>query len=163
MICRLTLSNFSSILEVINEAAQAYKGTIPDDRWKEPYMLAEELQKEIDAGVEFYGWIEDSTVVGVMGIQHVKNITLIRHSYVLSEHQRKGIGSKLLECLKRIAKTPEVLVGTWQDATWAIRFYERNEFKLVSPAEKDRLLREYWDIPERQIETSVVLKLDKRH
>ncbi len=163
MICRLTLSNFSSILEVINEAAQAYKGTIPDDRWKEPYMLAEELQKEIDAGVEFYGWIEDKTVVGVMGIQHVKNITLIRHSYVLSEHQRKGIGSKLLECLKRISKTPEVLVGTWQDATWAIRFYERNEFKLVSPAEKDRLLREYWDIPERQIETSVVLKLDKRH
>jgi len=161
MICKLSPSDVDSVLRVVNDAAQAYKGVIPDDRWKEPYMPAEELKKEIEAGVRFYGWVEDDTLLGVMGIQHIKDTTLIRHSYVLTKYQRGGIGGKLLGHLMSLAKTPEILVGTWQDATWAIRFYEKHGFKLVSRKEKDRLLREYWNIPERQIETSVVLKFKR--
>jgi len=161
MICKLLPSDVDSVLRVVNDAAQAYKGVIPDDRWKEPYMSAEELKKEIEAGVRFYGWVEDDTLLGVMGIQHIKDTTLIRHSYVLTKYQRGGIGGKLLGHLMSLAKTPEILVGTWQDATWAIRFYEKHGFKLVSRKEKDRLLREYWNIPERQIETSVVLKFKR--
>ena len=161
MICKLSPSDVDSVLRVVNDAAQAYKGVIPDDRWKEPYMSAEELKKEIEAGVRFYGWVEDDTLLGLMGIQHIKDTTLIRHSYVLTKYQRGGIGGKLLGHLMSLAKTPEILVGTWQDATWAIRFYEKHGFKLVSRKEKDRLLREYWNIPERQIETSVVLKFKR--
>jgi len=161
MICKLLSSDFDSILRVVNDAAQAFKGVIPDDRWKEPYMSAEELKKEIEAGVRFYGWVEDNTLFGVMGVQSVKDITLIRHSYVLPKYQRRGIGGKLLEHLKNLVKTPEILVGTWEAATWAIRFYEKHGFKLVSYREKDRLLRKYWNIPNRQIETSVVLKFKR--
>jgi GNAT superfamily N-acetyltransferase len=158
IIRKLLRSDFNSILTVINEAAQAYKGIIPSDRWKEPYMLAEELKNEIASGVLFYGWIKDETIVGVMGIQAVKETTLIRHSYVRTKYQRQGIGGKLLKLLINLAVTPEIFVGTWADAIWAIRFYERHGFKLVSYQEKKRLLSKYWDIPERQIETSVVLK-----
>ena len=161
MICKLLSSDFDSILMVVNDAAHAFKGLIPDDRWKEPYMSAEELKKEIEAGVRFYGWMENNTLFGVMGVQSVKDTTLIRHSYVLPKYQRRGIGEKLLEHLKNLVKTPEILVGTWKDATWAIRFYEKHGFKLVSLKEKDRLLRKYWNIPDRQIETSVVLKFKK--
>jgi len=161
MIRKLLPSDFDSILKVVNNAAQAYKGVIPDDRWKEPYMSAEELEKEIEAGVVFYGWIEDNALLGVMGVQSVKDTTLIRHSYVLTKHQRRGIGGKLLKHLISLAKTSEILVGTWASAIWAIRFYEKHGFKLVSLEEKDRLLRKYWKIPERQIETSVVLRLKK--
>ena len=125
-------------------------------------MTSEELKREIDSGVEFYGWFEDDTLIGVMGIQFVKDVTLIRHAYVLPEYQRRGIGSKLLKHLIDLAKTTEILVGTWANATWAIRFYEKHGFKLVPPEEKDKLLRKYWNIPERQIEASVVLKLRKR-
>jgi GNAT superfamily N-acetyltransferase len=157
MIRKLSLSDFDSILEVINDAAQAYKGVIPKDRWKEPYMPADELREEIKAGVIFYGWVEDK-LIGVMGIQTVKDATLIRHSYVLTKDQRRGIGGKLLKHLMTITYKPEILVGTWADATWAISFYEKNGFELVSHEEKDRLLHKYWDIPERQVETSVVLK-----
>ena len=142
-------------------AALVYKGVIPDDRWKEPYMPAEELREEINSGVRFYGWFEDDTLLGVMGIQPVKDTTLIRHSYVLTKYQRRGIGGELLKYLFSLAETPEILVGTWVDAIWAIRFYEKHGFKMVSQEEKDRLLRKYWDIPERQIATSVVLKLEK--
>ena len=162
MIRRLYLSDLDSILKVINNAARVYKGVIPDDLWKEPYMISEELKREIDSGVEFYGWFEDDTLIGVMGIQFVGDVTLIRHAYVLPEHQRRGIGSKLLKHLIDLAKTPEILVGTWANATWAIRFYEKHGFKLVPPEERDKLLRKYWNIPERQIEASVVLKLRKR-
>ena len=162
MIRRLSLSDLDSILKVINNAARVYKGVIPDDSWKEPYMTSEELKREIDSGVEFYGWFEDDTLIGVMGIQFVKDVTLIRHAYVLPEYQRRGIGSKLLKHLIDLAKTTEILVGTWANATWAIRFYEKHGFKLVPPKEKDKLLRKYWNIPERQIEASVVLKLRKR-
>jgi GNAT superfamily N-acetyltransferase len=161
MICKLLLSDSDSISKVVNDAAQAYKDVIPSDRWKEPYMSSEELRKEIENGVEFYGWEENDTLLGVMGIQPVKDTTLIRHSYVLTKHQRRGIGEKLLNHLKNLAKTSEILVGTWQDATWAVRFYEKHGFKLVSSKEKDKLLRKYWNIPERQIETSVVLKMKK--
>jgi GNAT superfamily N-acetyltransferase len=161
MICRLSPSEFDSMLEVINEAAQAYKGVIPEDRWKEPYMSAEELRKEIESGVEFYGWMENDALVAVMGIQLVSDVALIRHAYVLTSHQRKGIGETLLKHLLSLALTSEVLVGTWEAAHWAVRFYEKHEFRLVSKEEKEKLLRKYWDIPERQIETSVVLKLKK--
>jgi GNAT superfamily N-acetyltransferase len=159
MICRLPPSEFDSMLNVVNDAAQAYKGVIPEDRWKEPYMQAKELRKEIESGVEFYGWMENGALVAVMGIQLVNDVALIRHSYVLTDHQRRGIGEKLLKHLLGLARTSEVLVGTWEAAFWAIRFYEKHGFRLVSKEEKDRLLRKYWDIPERQVETSVVLKL----
>jgi len=159
MICRLSPSEFDAILSVVNDAAQAYKGVIPEDRWKEPYMPAEELRKEIESGVEFYGWKENNVLVAVMGIQLVNDVTLIRHAYVLTDHQRRGIGEKLLKHLLGLARTSDVLVGTWEVAYWAIRFYEKHGFTLTSKEEKNRLLRKYWNIPERQIETSVVLKL----
>ena len=159
MIRAVASSQFDEVLHVINEAAQAYKGVIPADRWKEPYMPAEELREEIESGVQFYAWQENNAVVGVMGIQKVDDVTLIRHAYVLTNRQRGGIGAKLLRYLLSKAQTPVVLVGTWQAAYWAVRFYEKHGFRLVSTREKDMLLRKYWNIPERQIETSVVLKL----
>ena len=158
MIRSLLPSDFDAILKVINDAAQAYKGVIPDDRWKEPYMSAVELKEEIEAGVRFFGWVEGGYLLGVAGIQALKDTTLIRHTYVLQGYQRKGTGTRLLEYLLDLAETPEILVGTWADATWAIPFYEKHGFKLVSSREKNRLLRTYWNIPERQIETSVVLR-----
>jgi GNAT superfamily N-acetyltransferase len=161
MICKLLPSAFDSILRVVNDAAQAYRGVIPDDRWKEPYMSADELKKEVEAGVTFYGWMEGDALLGVMGIQPVRDVTLIRHSYVLTKHQRRGVGGRLLKQLMSLAKTPEILVGTWENASWAVRFYEENGFKLVSPKEKDALLRKYWNIPSRQIDTSVVLKFER--
>ena len=124
-------------------------------------MSAEELREEIESGVEFYGWVEDNVLVAVMGIQPINDVTLIRHAYVLTNRQRRGIGEKLLRHLLSLARTVEVLVGTWEAAYWAIRFYEKHGFRLVTREEKDRLLRKYWNIPERQIETSVVLELKK--
>jgi GNAT superfamily N-acetyltransferase len=161
MISRLQPTEFKSILHVVNDAAEAYRGVIPEDRWKEPYMSTEELRGEIESGVEFYGWVEDDVLVGVMGIQLVNAVTLVRHAYVLTNRQRRGIGEKLLRHLLSLARTSEVLVGTWEATYWAIRFYQKHGFKLVSREEKDRLLKKYWDIPERQIETSVVLELKK--
>jgi GNAT superfamily N-acetyltransferase len=158
MIRSLLPSDFDAILKVINDAAQAYKGVIPDDRWKEPYMSAEELRGEIEAGVRFFGWVEGGHLLGVTGIQALQDTTLTRHAYVLPGYQRQGIGTKLLEYLIGLVETQEILVGTWADVTWAIRFYEKRGFKLVSTREKDRLLRTYWNIPERQVETSVVLR-----
>jgi GNAT superfamily N-acetyltransferase len=152
-------SDFTSILRVINDGAQAYRGVIPADRWKEPYMSVQELEKEIEAGVRFWGWMENEDLLGVGGIQPIQDTTLIRHTYVVTKCQRKRIGGRLLEHLTSLAQTAEILVGTWADATWAVRFYEKHGFTLVSPEEKDRLLRRYWDIPDRQVETSVVLKL----
>jgi len=161
MINRLLPSDFDAILAVINDAAQVYQGVIPDDRWKEPYMSADELREEIEAGIRFLGWVEADHLLGVAGIQAIKDTTLIRHTYVLTKQQRGGIGSRLLKHLMNLARTPELLVGTWADATWAIRFYEKHGFELVSPREKDRLLRAYWNIPDRQIKTSVVLKFTR--
>jgi len=158
MICRLLPSEFDAILNVVNDAAQAYKGVIPQDRWKEPYMPVSELKQEIASGVEFYGWKENGVLMAVMGIQRLNDVTLIRHAYVLTVHQRTGIGEKLLKHLMSLARASTVLVGTWEAAHWAVRFYEIQGFTLVPKEEKDRLLRKYWNIPERQIETSVVLK-----
>lgn len=151
--------DFEAIYRIINEAAQAYKGVIPADRWHEPYMPQEELRAEMGQ-MTFFGWEEDGELVGVMGFQPIRDVTLIRHAYVLTEHQRKGIGGKLLEHLKELTTTRRLLVGTWADATWAIAFYEKHGFHLEP--NKDELLRAYWDIPERQIETSVVLGLELR-
>jgi len=163
MIQRLLLSDFQSIFEVVNDAAQSYKGVIPADRWKEPYMQAEEVKAEIADGVDFYGWRENGALIGIMGIQRVRDVTLIRHAYVLTSHQGGGIGAKLLEYLLSLAHTRQILVGTWGAAWWAIRFYEKHGFRLVSREETNKLLRDYWNIPERQVETSVVLKLLTHH
>ena len=141
----------------MNAAAEAYRGVIPTDRWHEPYMSAEELDAELAAGVAFWGYEIDSELVGVMGIQSVGDAELIRHAYVSPGSQRHGVGSALLERLTRSPTRP-LLVGTWAAADWAIGFYRRHGFDLVSPERKAELLRAYWTIPERQIETSVVLQ-----
>jgi len=159
MISKVKPSEFTSMLNVINDAAQVYKGVIPADVWKEPYMSADELKTEINSGVQFYGCKEGSTLVAVMGIQHVKDVTLIRHAYVLTSHQRRGFGEKLLQHLISLTETPSILVGTWTAAWWAIKFYEKHGFKLTTTAQKTQLLHVYWNIPERQVETSVVLQL----
>ena len=148
--------DFELIWAIINDGAQAYKGIIPADRWTEPYMSREKLQHEIDEGVVFWCYEETGTLVGVMGIQQVQNVTLIRHAYVRTSSQKRGIGAHLLSHLSEMANGP-VLIGTWADAVWAIRFYERHGFRMVGSEEKNRLLRKYWSIPERQIETSGVL------
>ena len=157
MIRRCEERDFDSIFEVINDAARAYKGFIPEDRYHEPYMPAEELRRQIDEGVAFWAYELDGGIVGVMGIQHVGDVTLIRHAYVRTALRNKGIGGTLLGHLVSMTTRP-VLIGTWADATWAVRFYEKNGFAKVTPEEKDRLLRKYWRIPERQVETSVVLR-----
>ena len=161
MIREISSSDYDAVFRVVNDAAQAYRGIIPDDRWKEPYMPREELKEEIDAGIEFYGWVENGDVIGVMGIQRVLDVTLIRHAYVLTEHQRKGIGGRLLKHLVDLTESQDILIGTWEDADWAVHFYEKHGFELVSQKEKERLLRKYWNVPDRQIETSVVLRLEK--
>jgi N-acetylglutamate synthase-like GNAT family acetyltransferase len=156
VIRRCDEGDLKAIYSIINAAAQAYKGIIPPDRWHEPYMTEAELLEEMAAGVAFWGYEEGGDLLGVMGIQPVQDVTLIRHAYVRPDKQQQGIGRQLLVTLCRQSARP-VLVGTWAAAAWAIRFYERNGFQMVSPAEKDRLLCRYWSIPERQIETSVVL------
>jgi len=156
MIRKCKKTDFEDIYAIINDSAVAYKGIIPADRWKEPYMPREELKHEIDDGISFYGYEEDGEMLGVMGIQDVRDVTLIRHSYVHTSKRGQGIGGKLLARLRRLTDRP-VLIGTWADALWAIRFYEKHGFRLVTKEEKDRLLKKYWSIPEHQIETSVVL------
>ena len=156
MIRRCDDRDFDLIGAIVNDGAQAYKGIIPSDRWTEPYMSAEKLRHEIDDGIVFWGYEEAGTLVGVMGIQKVQDVTLVRHAYVRTTNQKRGIGARLLSHLCELTNDP-VLIGTWADAVWAIRFYERNGFQVVSPEDKNRLLKKYWTIPERQIETSVVL------
>jgi GNAT superfamily N-acetyltransferase len=144
------------ILAIVNAAAEAYRGVIPADRWHEPYMRPDELDGEIAAGVVFWGYEEDGRLTGIMGLQPLREVDLIRHAYVLPGRQSHGIGGALLGYLRQLSSR-QILVGTWQDAGWAIRFYERHGFALVTPAQKAVLLKTYWSIPERQIETSVVL------
>ncbi|WP_114206607.1 GNAT family N-acetyltransferase [Acidisarcina polymorpha] len=156
MVRKCDQGDFERIWTVINDGARAYQGVIPADRWKEPYMPKEELQLQIDQGVVFWGYEESGTLLAVMGLQAVEDVTLIRHAYVCSASQKRGIGTLLLSRLRALTSIP-VLIGTWASAVWAIHFYQKHGFELVSPAEKDRLLRRYWRIPERQIQTSVVL------
>jgi N-acetylglutamate synthase-like GNAT family acetyltransferase len=156
MIRQCTGNDSEAIFAVINDGAQAYRGVIPADRWKEPYMPEGDLRHEMHSGVRFWGWEEDGELIGVMGIQDVQDVTLIRHAYVRTARRSQGIGGRLLATLCDLTARP-VLIGTWADATWAIRFYEKRGFRLVSREEKDRLLRKYWSVPERQMDTSVVL------
>ena len=179
-------ADLDAVLAVVNAAATAYDGVIPADCFDVPYMSAAELRAEIGAGVRSWGWFDGEEgvggvggigqcdtekLLGVMGIQDVADVTLIRHAYVLPAHQRRGIGGRLLAHLLSLpqpagaqrgpgadSRRRPALVGTWADAVWAVRFYERHGFLLVTPAEKDRLLRRYWSIPERQVATSVVLR-----
>jgi N-acetylglutamate synthase-like GNAT family acetyltransferase len=144
------------IFEIINDSAQAYKGVIPEDAWHEPYMSMAELESEISKGVCFYGYEMAGRLVGVMGIQDVKDVTLIRHAYVRTECRAHGIGRSLLEYMDHLTERP-ILIGAWKAATWAIQFYQKNGFALVSEEEKNRLLRIYWTVPQRQAEQSVVL------
>lgn len=141
---------------IVNDAAQAYKGVIPADCWHEPYMPLAELKDEISAGVKFWGYVENNRLIGVMGMQPARDVTLIRHAYVRTELRNRGIGGKLLNYLLGQIEG-RILVGTWKAAGWAIKFYEKHKFQLVSEEEKNRLLATYWQIPQRQIETSAVL------
>ena len=156
MLRRCLQSDFDSIHSIVNDAAMAYKGILPEDRWHEPYMSRDALQKEIDQGVLFWGYEVDGKLAGVMGIQHIQDVTLIRHAYVSTTSQKLGIGAKLLSELRKQTDRP-ILIGTWAAADWAIRFYEKHGFQRVSETEKNYLLEKYWSIPKRQVQTSVVL------
>jgi N-acetylglutamate synthase-like GNAT family acetyltransferase len=156
MIRQCQQNDLEAVYGIINDAAQAYRGIIPADRWNEPYMSREHLHQEIDDNVVFWGYEEKGSLIGVMGIQAFQDVTLIRHAYVRTAHRGKGIGGSLLSELKQKTKGP-TLVGTWKAAGWAVRFYEKHGYRLVTGQQKDQLLRKYWKIPERQVETSVVL------
>jgi GNAT superfamily N-acetyltransferase len=149
-------NDLPELFAVCNDAALAYRGAIAADLWTEPYLSDVELRREIASGVMFFGAVEDGDLVGVMGLQHIEDVTLIRHAYTRSQRQGKGIGSALLSHLRSRTTSP-VLIGTWSAATWAIRFYERHGFMLIDEQRRDPVLRRYWTIPDRQIEESVVL------
>jgi GNAT superfamily N-acetyltransferase len=146
----------TAILAIVNAAAEAYRGVIPADRWHEPYMPSQEFDAEIAAGVAFWGYEGNGALIGVMGIQRVRDVDLIRHAYVLPDSQRRGVGAALLHYLRDLSAR-RMLVGTWAAADWAICFYRRHGFELVSLERKTALLKTYWTVPDRQIETSVVL------
>lgn len=160
MIRPCSQADFEEILVTINDGAEAYRGVIPIDRWHEPYMTREELSNEILNGVLFWGYEQDGALLGVMGAQNVLDVTLIRHAYVRTSSRRCGVGGRLLAHLKAITQRP-ILIGTWADADWAISFYEKHGFRTVPGENKDQLLRKYWKVPARQIETSIVLRLQK--
>lgn len=157
MIRECQANDFSRIYLIINEAAKAYDGFIADDCYHQPYMPEAELEQEMKR-VIFYGWEVDGELVGVMGAEPIEDVTLIRHAYVLPEYQNRGIGKNLLNHLKSLTTTPSLMVGTWADAQWAITFYQKHGFNLLP--DKDKLLADYWDIPQRQIETSVVMGIE---
>ncbi len=156
MVRQCAESDFEAIYAVINDAAIAYRGVIPGDRWHDPYMTREHLRREIDDGIIFWGYLLEGKLAGVMGIQDRGEVLLIRHAYVATIERRNGIGSRLLEELLGKADRP-VLIGTWAAAWWAVDFYRKHGFTVVSAGEKDTLLKKYWRIPDRQVETSVVL------
>ena len=152
--------DFAAIAAIINDAATAYRGVIPADCYHEPYMPGDELAEEIARGVRFFGYEVEGDLVGVMGSESVRDVTLVRHAYVRTVHRGRGVGGALLEHLQGITETP-MLIGTWAAAYWAVRFYEARGFLRVSPDEKEALLRKYWIVPDRQIETSVVLACER--
>jgi GNAT superfamily N-acetyltransferase len=151
-----TKADLVAMRRIINDSARAYLGIIPADRWKEPYMDMDELCSEIRDGVVFYGYEEGHALLGVMGLQDKGKLCLIRHAYVATSSRRKGIGARLLDHLRGLTAKP-LLMGTWEDARWAVTFYQKHGFRLLERDEKNRMLRAYWSIPERQVETSVVL------
>jgi len=157
MIRRCTDADFDDIHAIINDASVAYRGVIPADCWHEPYMSREALSREIASGVQFWCREQDGMLAGVMGIQDVRDVTLIRHAYVRTALRNRGIGAQLLAHLRALTSRP-LLIGTWAAAEWAIRFYEKHGFRVVDENEKARLLKLYWSIPDRQVETSVVLE-----
>lgn len=164
MIRRCTEGDVKEMESIINDSAQAYKGVIPEDRWHEPYMPLAELKREIEDGVQFWGFEADGELLGVMGIQDKGEVDLIRHAYIRSRSRKSGVGTELLRHLQTMTEKP-ILIGTWAAATWAIGFYEKNGYRLLSRPETERLLRRYWNIPQRQVVTSVVLaspEWDKR-
>jgi N-acetylglutamate synthase-like GNAT family acetyltransferase len=157
MLIRKSLeTDFPAILAIVNDAARVYRGVIPADRWHDPYMSPDELEQEIGAGVVFWIAEEEGCPAGVMGIQDKGDVALVRHAYVDPSLQRSGVGTKLLRHVESLVDKP-ILIGTWATASWAIDFYRRNGFTVIPSESKDRLLRTYWSIPARQIETSVVL------
>lgn len=156
LIRKIQEADLAAALAIVNEAAQAYRGVIPADRWHEPYMPRDELEKEIADGVIFWVAEADGHLLGVMGIQDKGEVALLRHAYVIPAVQRKGVGTRLLRHVEGLTGKP-VLIGTWAAASWAIEFYRRNGFTVVPNRDKDSLLRKYWSIPARQVETSVVL------
>jgi N-acetylglutamate synthase-like GNAT family acetyltransferase len=156
MIRQCTDRDFNIILEIINDGAQAYKGIIPADCWHDPYMSSDHLREELENGVNFWGWKENNQLIGVMGMQDKGDVTLIRHAYVCMVLRNRGVGSQLLKYLESMTDKP-ILIGTWAAAVWAVAFYEKHAYRLVSAEEKNRLLTKYWNIPDRQVETSVVL------
>jgi len=156
LIRKLQEVDLGAVLAIVNDAAQAYRGVIPADRWREPYMPPEELENEIADGVMFWVAEQDGRLSGGMGFQDKGEVALVRHAYVAPAMQRKGVGTRLLRHVQGLTGKP-VLIGTWADASWAIEFYRRNGFSIVPSARKDALLRRYWSIPARQVETSVVL------
>ena len=158
MISEYTKEDVSNILYVINNAALKYKGVIPDDCWHEPYMSEQELLNEFDSGVRMFGYEKDNVLVGVMGIQELKDVTLIRHAYTVSTYQGSGVGKSLLQYLFKINKNSILYVGTWQDATWAIQFYEKSGFVMQKRKQTVELLKRYWEVSLKQIENSVVLE-----
>jgi len=157
MICQCQPKDTDRIYFIVNEAARAYEGVIPADCYHQPYMPREELEREMKR-MTFFGWEVDGELIGIMGFEPIEDVTLIRHAYVLPQWQRQGIGSKLLDYLRGLVTTSRLLVGTWSDAQWALDFYEKHGFRLLP--DKDELLETYWDIPRRQIETSVVLGVE---
>ena len=158
MISEYKKSDTSKILHVINDASLRYKGTIPDNCWHEPYMSEQELIDEFSDGVRMFGYRHNNKLIGVIGIQKIKDVILIRHAYTLTSYQDRGTGSTLLEYLLRKSQNSRLLVGTWKDASWAIRFYEKFGFILHTKEETTLLLKKYWNIPSKQIENSVVLE-----
>jgi GNAT superfamily N-acetyltransferase len=149
-------ADFPAILKIINDAARAYRGVIPADRWNDPYMPGDELAREIDRGVEFWVAAQGMQLAGVMGIQDKGEVALVRHAYVAPTHQRSGVGRRLLGHIEGLVAKP-ILIGTWAAASWAIAFYQRHGYTLVPSQDKDRLIGTYWDVPARQTESSVVL------
>ena len=158
MISKYKKTDSFKILQIINEASLKYKGVIPDNCWSEPYMSEQELIGEFNDGVRMYGYHHNNILIGVIGVQEVKDVILIRHAYTLSSHQGKGVGSALLEYLLKKNKNSRLLVGTWKNATWAIDFYKKFDFILHTKEETALLLKKYWKIPTKQIENSVVLE-----
>ena len=158
MINEFTKNDYSEILHVVNDAAERYRNVIPDNCWKEPYMPESELLDVFEEGVKMFGYVQDNKLISVMGFQETMDVVLIRHAYTLTEHQGKGTGSTLLKYLLNRNKDSRLLVGTWKDAIWAIRFYEKFGFVLHEKKESNSLLEKYWNIPQKQIEHSVVLE-----